>query len=76
MNKLLTDNRQKGLQLEQYNIMIVNQFSNVISSNLFYINSFQERNTACFRGYPKFCFKPLIEDLDTSKNCANYSRGF
>ena len=75
MNKLLTDNRQKGLQLEQYNIMISNQFSNVMSPNLFYINSFQERNTACFREYPKFCFRPLIEDLDTGQNCANYSRG-
>merc|ERR1712179_213529 len=76
MNKSLTDNRQKGLQLEQYKQMITNQFSNVMSPNLFYINSIQGRDTACFRECPKFCFRPLIEDLDTGQIFANYSKVF
>ena len=76
MNKLLTDNRQKSLQLEQYKQMLSNQFSNVMSPNLFYINSIQGRNTACFRDCPKFCFRPLIEDLDTGQIFANYSKVF
>ena len=56
--------------------MLSNQFYNVMSPNLFYINSMQERNTACFRECPRFCFRPLIEDLDTGQNFANYSKAF
>ena len=76
MNKLLTDNRQKDLKLEQYKQMLSNQFYNVMSPNLFYINSMQGRNTACFRECPRFCFRPLIGDLDTGQNFANYSKAF
>ena len=74
MNKLLTDNKQKDLQLEQYKQMINNQFSSVISANSFYVNSTQRRDDTGFREYPRFYFRPLIGDLDTGQFFTNYNK--
>ena len=74
MNKLLTDNKQKDLQLEQHKQMINNQFSSVISANSFQVNSTQRRDTTGFREYPRYYFRPLIADLDTGQFFINYNK--
>ena len=73
MNKLLTDNKQKDLQLEQHK-QINNQFSSVISANTFCVDSIQRRDTTGFREYPRFYFRPIIGDLDTGQFFVNYNK--